>query len=113
MADYFFDTSALVKRHVTEVGTAWVKVLGLTPQAIAMSPAPRAALALASSRKDAGGAPGCRACSDREPVTVIEIAVPTGAGPRGIRVFGFGLRVADRGGQWCGLSWPAALRKAS
>jgi predicted nucleic acid-binding protein len=27
MADYFFDTSALVKRHVTEVGTAWVKSL--------------------------------------------------------------------------------------
>jgi uncharacterized protein len=27
MADYFFDASALVKRHVTEVGTAWVKSL--------------------------------------------------------------------------------------
>jgi uncharacterized protein len=27
MADYFFDTSALVKRHVTEDGTAWVKSL--------------------------------------------------------------------------------------
>jgi predicted nucleic acid-binding protein len=27
MADYFFDTSALVKRHVTEVGSAWVKSL--------------------------------------------------------------------------------------
>jgi predicted nucleic acid-binding protein len=27
MADYFFDTSALVKRHVAEVGTAWVKSL--------------------------------------------------------------------------------------
>lgn len=24
MADYFFDTSALVKRHVTEAGSAWV-----------------------------------------------------------------------------------------
>jgi predicted nucleic acid-binding protein len=27
MADYFLDTSALVKRHVTEVGTTWVKSL--------------------------------------------------------------------------------------
>ena len=27
MADYFFDTSALVKRHVIEVGSAWVKSL--------------------------------------------------------------------------------------
>jgi predicted nucleic acid-binding protein len=27
MADYFFDTSGLVKRHVTEAGTAWVKSL--------------------------------------------------------------------------------------
>jgi hypothetical protein len=27
MADYFFDTSALVKRHVTETGSAWVKSL--------------------------------------------------------------------------------------
>jgi predicted nucleic acid-binding protein len=27
MADYFFDTSALVKRHVAEAGTAWVKSL--------------------------------------------------------------------------------------
>lgn len=27
MADYFFDTSALVKRHVTETGTGWVKSL--------------------------------------------------------------------------------------
>jgi predicted nucleic acid-binding protein len=27
MADYFFDTSALVKRHVDEVGSPWVKSL--------------------------------------------------------------------------------------
>jgi uncharacterized protein len=27
MADYFFDTSALVKRHVTESGSPWVKSL--------------------------------------------------------------------------------------
>jgi uncharacterized protein len=27
MADYFLDTSALVKRHVTEVGSTWVKSL--------------------------------------------------------------------------------------
>jgi predicted nucleic acid-binding protein len=27
MADYFFDTSALVKRHVDETGSAWVKSL--------------------------------------------------------------------------------------
>jgi len=27
MADYFFDTSALVKRHVTEAGSLWVKSL--------------------------------------------------------------------------------------
>ncbi len=27
MADYFFDTSALVKRHVTEVGSLWVRSL--------------------------------------------------------------------------------------
>jgi len=27
MADYFFDTSALVKRHVIEVGSPWVKSL--------------------------------------------------------------------------------------
>ena len=27
MADYFFDTSALVKRHVTEPGSVWVKSL--------------------------------------------------------------------------------------
>jgi hypothetical protein len=27
MADYFFDTSALVKRHVTEAESAWVKSL--------------------------------------------------------------------------------------
>jgi hypothetical protein len=27
MADYFFDTSALVKRHVIEVGSAWVRSL--------------------------------------------------------------------------------------
>jgi predicted nucleic acid-binding protein len=27
MADYFFDTSALVKRHVKEVGSPWVKSL--------------------------------------------------------------------------------------
>lgn len=27
MADYFFDTSALVKRHVTEAGSRWVKSL--------------------------------------------------------------------------------------
>jgi predicted nucleic acid-binding protein len=27
MADYFFDTSALVKRHVDEVGSAWVRSL--------------------------------------------------------------------------------------
>jgi predicted nucleic acid-binding protein len=27
MADYFFDTSALVKRHVTEAGSPWVKSL--------------------------------------------------------------------------------------
>jgi predicted nucleic acid-binding protein len=27
MADYFFDTSALVKRHVTEAGSVWVKSL--------------------------------------------------------------------------------------
>ena len=27
MADYFFDTSALVKRHVSETGSAWVKSL--------------------------------------------------------------------------------------
>jgi predicted nucleic acid-binding protein len=27
MADYFFDTSALVKRHVTEAGSAWVRSL--------------------------------------------------------------------------------------
>lgn len=27
MADYFFDTSALVKRHVNEVGSAWVRSL--------------------------------------------------------------------------------------
>jgi len=27
MADYFFDTSALVKRHVNEAGTAWVRSL--------------------------------------------------------------------------------------
>jgi uncharacterized protein len=27
MADYFLDTSALVKRHVTEPGSAWVKSL--------------------------------------------------------------------------------------
>ena len=25
MADYFLDTSALVKRHVTEAGSPWVK----------------------------------------------------------------------------------------
>ena len=27
MADYFFDTSGLVKRHVAEVGSAWVRSL--------------------------------------------------------------------------------------
>jgi predicted nucleic acid-binding protein len=27
MADYFFDTSALVKRHVSEAGSAWIKSL--------------------------------------------------------------------------------------
>lgn len=27
MADYFFDTSALVKRHVIEAGSPWVKSL--------------------------------------------------------------------------------------
>jgi uncharacterized protein len=27
MVDYFFDTSALVKRHVIEVGSAWVRSL--------------------------------------------------------------------------------------
>jgi hypothetical protein len=27
MADYFFDTSALVKRHVIEVGSAWIRSL--------------------------------------------------------------------------------------
>lgn len=27
MADYFFDTSALVKRHVTEAGSSWVRSL--------------------------------------------------------------------------------------
>jgi uncharacterized protein len=27
MADYFFDTSALVKRHVIEVGSSWVRSL--------------------------------------------------------------------------------------
>ena len=27
MADYFFDTSALVKRHVVETGSLWVKSL--------------------------------------------------------------------------------------
>jgi predicted nucleic acid-binding protein len=27
MADYFLDTSALVKRHVNEAGTAWVRAL--------------------------------------------------------------------------------------
>jgi predicted nucleic acid-binding protein len=27
MADYFFDTSALVKRHVIETGSAWVRSL--------------------------------------------------------------------------------------
>jgi predicted nucleic acid-binding protein len=27
MADCFLDTSALVKRHVNEVGTAWVRSL--------------------------------------------------------------------------------------
>ena len=27
MADYFFDTSALVKRHVNEMGSAWVRTL--------------------------------------------------------------------------------------
>ena len=27
MADFFFDTSALVKRHVSEIGGAWVKSL--------------------------------------------------------------------------------------
>ena len=27
MADYFLDTSALVKRHVVEVGSAWVRSL--------------------------------------------------------------------------------------
>jgi uncharacterized protein len=27
MADYFFDTSALVKRHVVEVGSGWVRSL--------------------------------------------------------------------------------------
>jgi hypothetical protein len=27
MAHYFFDTSALVKRHVIEVGSPWVKSL--------------------------------------------------------------------------------------
>ena len=27
MADYFFDTSALVKRHIKETGSAWVKSL--------------------------------------------------------------------------------------
>jgi uncharacterized protein len=27
MADYFFDTSALVKRHVNEVGSPWVRSL--------------------------------------------------------------------------------------
>jgi uncharacterized protein len=27
MADYFFDTSALVKRHVDEAGSPWVKSL--------------------------------------------------------------------------------------
>ena len=27
MADYFFDTSGLVKRHVTEVGSRWVRSL--------------------------------------------------------------------------------------
>jgi hypothetical protein len=27
MADYFLDTSALVKRHVTEVGSAWIRSL--------------------------------------------------------------------------------------
>jgi predicted nucleic acid-binding protein len=27
MADYFFDTSALVKRHVIEIGSAWVRSL--------------------------------------------------------------------------------------
>ena len=29
MADYFLDTSALVKRHVNEAGTAWVRSLTL------------------------------------------------------------------------------------
>ena len=32
MAVYFFDSSALVKRYVTEVGTAWVRQL-CTPAA--------------------------------------------------------------------------------
>ena len=27
MVDYFFDTSALVKRHVIEAGSPWVKSL--------------------------------------------------------------------------------------
>jgi predicted nucleic acid-binding protein len=27
MADYFFDTSALVKRHINEIGSAWVRSL--------------------------------------------------------------------------------------
>ncbi len=27
MADYFFDTSALVKRHVNETGSPWVRSL--------------------------------------------------------------------------------------
>jgi len=27
MANYFFDTSALVKRHVNETGSPWVKSL--------------------------------------------------------------------------------------
>jgi hypothetical protein len=29
MAHYFFDTSALVKRHVIETGSRWVKDLAL------------------------------------------------------------------------------------
>lgn len=34
MPDYFFDTSALVKRYVTETGTAWVQSIFAAPDTI-------------------------------------------------------------------------------
>ena len=64
VAAYFLDTSALVKRHVRETGSGWIRSLtgAKTPHAIYLARITAVEVTSAVTRRQRGGSLSCAQC---------------------------------------------------